>query len=374
MGFTAQFKFNDFHQERWDDLLAGLTRERVLFKRKAVGFMLVELAGHMFHLIDYKPQGYYLLQSSCLRIQFDPVTENRNPTYMVEMYAYGVWLMGEERLMELAIQVADELGRSASSNPSINLYRSDFHVDAHVEKFDFTKKQILARGVKNDKEGEDGEDQSVNVGERKKDRIYVRLYNKTIQIATKPEHAWNQEVLESYSNYNPILPVVRWENQIGGGWLKGYGAREYEQFKAKRTALAYHLVDGRYQIADRPIERDSVNRHTTRGLVHHELWREIKSFVQEGGCSEAWSGFRVVKPPLVIALVEQNAYNRSNAAYMSWASMRRACGKPHDYDEFHRESKDWINSIGSEELERRLVKGELRYRRLLPPSAPEKWK
>lgn len=350
-GLTAQWALPKFSIEAWDGVHANL-------KRIKADYEPVKLAGEKFELQAYRAMGYFFFKSDAVNIFINP---DLKPSIKAQISSRGVHALGHDTLIDVVKNVGTELGKPYFTVEPLKLYRQDFNLDVQVDKIDIDTRNVYARGKRGMIQDDDLGVETINVGSRGKESVYTRLYDKLAEIEQKKTY-WNLEVLQAYPEFNEMRPVLRIEYEIGGGWLKKYGMREYDNLKADGGAVARHLVNEHLRLVV-PYERDKKNCNVSRDIQLLPLWKAVQDYINEKYQGDLWN-HRVAVKDLEYTLHKQYLIRQDALIKLSMQALEESRNKKFSYAMHSRDVLDHLNSLSDETKQKELAQRKRRYTRL----------
>ena len=353
MAFTAKWLLPGLDMKKYDAIQSELSKVR------GEEFAVVNVAGVNYKILSYRMKGYLKFASEEVLISVNP---ELNPTIKVTLTAYGVHKFGLDFLFKQVKDFVSSFGGAFEKEELV--YRQDFHVDVQMDKLNVEPKNVLSRGKKIMVVMDDElHVETLAVGERGKENIFIRMYDKKLQIEASKDY-WNWDVLNSYPLYNPALPVLRIELEIGGGWMDSNhvrALRSIENMKCMGGSLIRHLV-GHYIRLVVPIPKDG-NCNRWRDAIDLPVWVAVREWVETNYKGDL-SAIRVRPTPLSFNRKRQNSLERVEEAYSSHVALHEANDVFFDEEEFKEAINLRISSIKGQESYRKKV------RRLTPIERP----
>lgn len=347
-GLTAQWALPKFSIEAWDAVHANL-------KRIKADYEPVQLAGEKFELQAYRTMGYFFFKSDAVNIFINP---DLKPSIKAQISSRGVHAYGHAALVELIKNVGTEFGKPYFIAEPLKLYRQDFNLDVQVDKINIDTRNVYARGKRGMIQDDDLGVETINVGSRGKESVYARLYDKMAEIEQKKTY-WNLEVLQAYPAFNEMRPVLRVEFEIGGGWLKKFGMREYDNLKNDGGAVARYLVNEHLRLVV-PYE---CGKNANRDIQLLPLWKAVQDYINEIYHGDLWK-FRVASKDLEYTLHKQYLIRQDALIKLSMQALEESRDKKFSYAMHSRDVLDHLNSLSDETKQKELAQRKRRYMRL----------
>jgi hypothetical protein len=225
----------------------------------------VSLFGNTFKLVA-KSGGYFILAHDALKLYLSATC---TPNIKVEIHSYGVHRYEHPPLMYLVKRIARHYGALPDFGEKEKIYRADYHVDMHLDEFDYEKGNVVSYSKKIAPHYVSGKLTGICVGGRGKESVYLRVYDKLAEIE---EHKawWNEEVVKGYPGFVEGRPVIRFEVEFGGQYLRKYGIRTYENICEYGGALLRYFFNEHMRFVE-PGNYNDDNRNKNRTKSEWEI-------------------------------------------------------------------------------------------------------
>ncbi len=239
----------------WDIPLIGTNFDKMGFeymlaemKTKKEEYRLFELGGMEYKFQSYKTRGGLTFSTDYYSLFINPLM---TPSVRGQLHSLGVHKYGHDKLWEMV--------RSFFKHFEINLvwygdpkiFRADYKIDMHIEKFDLTVKNVVSRAKKRGQFYEYEEQNSLTVGKRGKSSVYARIYDKWVEMA-HTNTFWYLDYLETIEGFDKSLPLWRIEFEIGGDYLKKKGITTWEDLMKKGGSLIMFLMKEHLRLVINP--------------------------------------------------------------------------------------------------------------------------
>lgn len=241
----------------WDISLVGTNFDKMNFesiltemKLRREEIRLFEFGGIEYKLQAYKIRGGFVLNTDYFSLFINPLM---TPSIRGQLHSLGVHKYGHEKLWEMVRSFVQHFDIDLSHYGPPKLFRVDHKIDMHVEKMDFTVKNVVSRSRHRAQFYQDGQQNALTVGKRGKSSVYVRIYDKMVEM-NHTKTFWYLDYLRTIDGFDPNLTLCRIEFEIGGDYLKRKGITTWENLMVKGGSLMKYLVTEHVRLVVDPSE------------------------------------------------------------------------------------------------------------------------
>ena len=200
----------------------------------------------------------------------------KRPLAKIELKGELLTQIGVKNGLELINRClcALKVGYKKSLVSRIDIKADQFNVPLATYARDFDDDRVITRARKIGTIGTLEKPQTINVGDRKANRVTCRFYDKLAEIASKPDK--EAAFLKCVTGGEVPEHCTRVEFEIRREGFKQLGVGSFEDCLGKLVDIVRYLTHGFIRIADQRVDRD----HTERAdnAVH---WNDVRSSMLE---------------------------------------------------------------------------------------------